>query len=130
MRRQGRRASRGIDITPLIDVLFMLIIFFVLTTAFVQGSIEVALPAGSPPPISANSPIVVSVGPDSSISWAGERIAFDELRARAEAAVAASEEMLVAGDRDARYGEVAAVLDELRLAGVEAVSIAFDGAER
>ena len=39
--RSGRRRGADVDITPLIDVLFMLIIFFVLTAAFVQGAIEI-----------------------------------------------------------------------------------------
>ncbi|NLB82863.1 MAG: biopolymer transporter ExbD, partial [Synergistaceae bacterium] len=43
-----RRRRRGIDldITPLIDVLFMLIIFFVLTATFLSGQIVVDLPQG------------------------------------------------------------------------------------
>ena len=45
MRTRPRRKV-DLDITPLIDVLFMLIIFFVLTTSFVQGRVEVDLPRG------------------------------------------------------------------------------------
>ena len=46
MRRRKTRGSAEIDITPLIDMLFMLIIFFVLTASFVQGKLDVKLPQG------------------------------------------------------------------------------------
>ncbi|MDR3332202.1 MAG: biopolymer transporter ExbD, partial [Synergistaceae bacterium] len=62
------------DITPLIDIMFMLIIFFVATTAFVQGAIGVDLPMGGPPPVSQKNPIVLSVRRDSSLLWAGAEI--------------------------------------------------------
>jgi biopolymer transport protein ExbD len=129
MRRRGRRDAAGIDITPLIDVLFMLIIFFVLTTAFVQGSIVIDLPTGDPPPISEKNPIVLTVTKEGNFLWAGEPGSRDRLAALAVEARARSEDVLVAGDRDARYGDVAELLDELRRAGVDGVGIAFEGGE-
>jgi biopolymer transport protein ExbD len=127
--KRKKRSTADIDITPLIDVLFMLIIFFVLTTAFVQGSIDVELPIGSTPPLSAKNPIVVTVGKDASILWAGEKISSWDLALRVEEAIARDEDILVAGDRDAPYGDVAELLNSLRLLGVEDVSLAFGGGE-
>ena len=130
MRRRNRRGGAGIDITPLIDVLFMLIIFFVLTTAFVQGGVTVDLPTGDPPPMTEKNPIVLTVTKGGEFLWAGEKISRDRVAPLALAARAKSEDILVAGDRDARYGDVAELLDELRRAGVENVGIAFEGRER
>ena len=130
MTRRVRRQGAEIDITPLIDVLFMLIIFFVLTTAFVQGAADVDLPDGSAPPISDRNPVVVTVTKGSGLLWAGEMVSRDELPARVSAVLESSGDILIAGDRDAPYGEVAELLDELRGFGVRSVGLAFEGGAR
>jgi biopolymer transport protein ExbD len=128
--RRKRRHSADIDITPLIDMMFMLIIFFVLTTAFVQGTLNVVLPSGSPPIPAVNSPIVLTVEGDSSILWAGRKVSRDDLGPLVAEAVARSEDILVAGDKKAPYGDVAELLNLLRELGVQDVALAFDGAVR
>lgn len=120
--RRGR-SSPSIDVTPLIDVMFMLIIFFVLTTAFVRGSIDVDLPEGSGQPVEGPPPVVVAVDASAAVTWEGVPVSLDELGARARTT---SADILVAGDEGAPYGAVAAVLDALRGAGVASVGLAFD----
>ena len=126
MRRTSRRGV-DVDITPLIDVLFMLIIFFVLTTVFVQGAITINLPQGSASPVSESSPIMVTVTASSEILWAGEAVSHDDLPALVADVLARSGDILLAGDRKAPYGEVARVLDSLRALGVGSVGLAFEG---
>lgn len=70
MRIRSRRKV-DLDITPLIDVLFMLIIFFVLTTSFVQGKVEVDLPQGEGTPPREGRTLLVSVRADGTILWDG-----------------------------------------------------------
>ncbi|MDR1510866.1 MAG: biopolymer transporter ExbD [Synergistaceae bacterium] len=123
MRNKKRNADP--DITPLIDMLFMLIIFFMLTAVFVQGSIEIDLPQGGPPPVSGVKPIVVTVTEDSKILWAGGEVTRSELPGLVGAARAKSEDILIAGDRSALYGDVAELLDDLRGLGVENVGMIF-----
>ena len=125
--RRGERKKADMDITSLIDVMFMLIIFFVVTAVFVQGSVEVSLPRGLPPPLSDEEPIVLTVTKDSEILWAGEKLSSDDLAPRVAAAVAESSDILIAGDKDARYGDVAELMDLLRRHGVESVGLAFEG---
>jgi len=123
---RGSRRGADVDITPLIDVLFMLIIFFVLTAVFVQGAIDVDLPKGDAPPVSERDPIVVTVTKDSGILWAGEAISRADMPKLVDEALARSDDILIAGDRDAPYGDVAEVLDVLRNLGVDNVGLAFD----
>jgi biopolymer transport protein ExbD len=111
----------------LIDVLFMLIIFFVLTAVFVQGAIEVVLPKGEAVPISERNPVIVTVTKDSGILWAGEAISPEDMPKFVEEALARSDDILIAGDRDAPYGGVAEILDRLRVLGVANVGLAFEG---
>jgi biopolymer transport protein ExbD len=126
MRRNARRGV-DVDITPLIDVLFMLIIFFVLTAVFVQGAIEVDLPKGDAEPVSERNPVIVTVTRDSGILWAGEAVTLEEMPKLVEKVLAGSDDVLIAGDRDASYGDVAKLLDRLRELGVANVGLAFEG---
>ena len=121
-----RRNSPDVDLTPLIDVLFMLIIFFVLTAAFVRGEVDVQLPEGKGTPISA-VPVVIAVHQGGSLSWAGESMPPDEVIAHAREAFLQGHTILLAGDRSVPYGVVASLLDRLRAEGVEEVNLALGG---
>lgn len=121
-RRRQRRAD--IDITPLIDVLFMLIIFFVLTATFAQGRIEVDLPAGGGAP-AADEAVTLAVGKDGKLSWNGREIRREDIAALARAA--GGKEITVAGDKEAAYGDVAAVLEILRAEGVGSAGLLTRG---
>jgi biopolymer transport protein ExbD len=124
MRRIRRGRGADIDITPLIDVLFMLIIFFVLTAVFVRGAIELELPRGGGRTEN-KAPVIVSVTKEARVYWAGESVEPGDLGRLASEATAAGEDILIAGDRDAPYGAVAELLDALRDLGVESVSLIF-----
>jgi len=124
--RKKRRVA-DIDITPLIDVMFMLILFLVITAAFVQGSIDVSLPRGTPPPLPDNRQIVLTITKDSEIFWGGIRVSSADLQPHIEEALREDVDILLAGDRDARYGDVAELMDLLRLNGVLSVGLAFEG---
>lgn len=124
MRR--RRSDVEVDLTPLIDVLFMLILFFVLTAAFVQGRLDVDLPSGRGEALPAD-PVVITVRPDGSLLWAGEVTTREELIERARIAKAKEIPLLLAGDRAAPYGFIASLLDALRLEGVDEISLALGG---
>jgi len=126
-KNKRKRRPADIDITPLIDVMFMLILFLVITATFIQGSIEVDLPVGSPPPLQDNRQVVLTVTRDSEILWGGENVPSGELLPRIEEAIRGNVDILLAGDRDARYGDVAELLDLLRRSGVTSVGLAFEG---
>ena len=123
-----RRRSVDVDITPLVDVLFMLIIFFVLTTSFVQGAIDLTLPSGSPSAVPGN-PVVLSVRKDGTLFWSKERISREELSTYVAKIVSKSGDIMIAADRDVKYGIVAELMDELQRLGVRELSLAFGGGE-
>lgn len=105
------------DITPLIDVLFMLIIFFVLTASFVQGKLDVNLPQGEGESADTSGAIVVTIDADKKIFWDGREIDKESLAHYA--ASSRDREILVAGDKETSYGEVASLLSLLRGEGVK-----------
>lgn len=108
-------------------MMFMLIIFFVLTAAFIRGAAPIDLPRGDAPRAAQRQPVMVSVAKDARIFWAGEPVTSADLPRVVSNALAASDDILIAGDRDAPYGAVAELLDELRALGVESVSLVFGG---
>ena len=123
----GRRNKRHaeIDITPLIDVLFMLIIFFVLTASFVQGKLDVQLPSGEGSSADMQRAVIVTVAADRKIFWNGREVTKEELKKLA--AAANGREMLVAGDEKVPYGEVATLLSLLRKEGVTSAGLMLSG---
>ena len=115
------------DITSLIDVMFMLIIFFVLTASFVQGKLDVELPSGKGVSAGAKGAVTVAVEKNGAISWAGKAVSKEELAELAKRIGA--REVLVAGDRGAPYGMVAEVLSILRGAGVTSAGLLMQSGE-
>ena len=123
----GRRNRRHaeIDITPLIDVLFMLIIFFVLTASFVQGKLDVQLPSGEGSSADTQGAVIVTVAADRKIFWDGREVTREELKKLA--AESKGREMLVAGDEKVPYGDIAGLLSLLRKEGVTSAGLMLSG---
>ena len=129
-----RRVGRGfavVEITPLIDVIFLLLIFFVVSTTFVRTSaIEVDLPGGSGAvePMPAGIEVRVSATGDYAVNGQAlpETGRADLLRALGGArdAVRDPEPLLViAADADARHETVVRVMDAARELGLTRVRV-------
>ena len=124
-----RRVGRGfavVEITPLIDVIFLLLIFFVVSTTFVRTSaIEVDLPDGSGAVDQVLVGIEISVSAAGDYAVNGQALAAtgrpDLLRALGDARdlVRDPEPLLViAADADARHETVVRVMDAARELGL------------
>ena len=121
MRRRKSRRFADIDITPLIDVLFMLIIFFVLTATFIQGKLDIDLPSGKGETPDVKSTLTLTVERSGTIFWEGVRISEGELPELARGA--RNREILIAGDKNAPYGRIAEVLSILRKEGITSAGL-------
>ncbi|MBL8761804.1 MAG: biopolymer transporter ExbD [Phycisphaerae bacterium] len=116
--------SIGVDLTPVIDMVFMLLIFFLVATTFQQQEREakVALPqaAASAPISSAMREIVVNVTRDGTMIVNSRPLDADALRSMLAAAVAQNpgQKVNIRGDREASYGMVARALDVCKQAGI------------
>ena len=125
--RRNKRRNADVDITPLIDVLFMLIIFFVLTASFLQGKIDVELPTGKGESKSPEKAITISINKNGAISWDGRNISKEELFPMAKEST--RREFLIAGDKNAQYGTVAEILSILKDAGITSTGLLMQGGE-
>lgn len=123
------RKKARIEIIPLIDVIFFLLATFVLFTLSLNKiqSIPVKLPQASASAASSDddSSVVIQVSDEGTAYWNKELIGLNEIAPRLVAYKSAvpSPRVLVSGDDRARYGAVIRVLDEVRLAGIAAVTI-------
>ncbi len=116
-----------INLTPLIDMVFILLIFFVVTSSFVKESgIEVNRPSAKSAERQEHGNIIISVSKSGEIWIDRRKVSMSALRANVERLHAENPEgsVIIASDRDARTGVLVQALDQARLAGVANVSIA------
>ncbi len=118
-------AGPSIELTPMIDMVFLLLIFFLVATTFhkAEREIQIALPlAASGQPISATlREIVINVDAEGNAILSGRRVEPEELRTIVADAVArnAEQKVTVRGDRTTAYTNVVAVLDVCKAVGVQ-----------
>ena len=116
----------GIDMTPLIDVVFLLLIFFMLTFAIQGQGLTISLPQGAETEQkNAEKDLIVKINQDESLSLNDKHITIDSLRDALEELVQSRTNKLVIIDSGPRvkYGLFAQVLDISREAGAENFSI-------
>ena len=125
---EGRaRIHAHLDITPLIDIVFLLLVFFMLTSTFlVPEAIELELPESSSASVTDTSPITVSLDQTGQLTLNGERIALDQLRTAIEPLLKQDAESAITLKTDARteVQPLLKVMDEIRAAGGRNVALA------
>ena len=115
----------SIELTPMIDMVFLLLIFFLVATTFHQTEreMQIALPvASSAAPISAIlQELIVNVDVDGRIIVAGRELDPADLQAMVQEAVVMNpqQKVTVRGDRGTAYANVVRVLDICKSCGVQ-----------
>ncbi len=125
--RRAERKTLELNIAPLIDMVFILLIFFLVTTSFVKETgVDISRPAASTAVSKAKSTILIGVTKNDTVHLDRRQIDIRAVRANVERALAENPEgsVVIVADRDSRTGLVITVMDACKLAGVENVSIA------
>jgi biopolymer transport protein ExbD len=110
-----------INMTPLVDVMLVLLIIFLVTIPALQHAVKIDLPrASSQPEVVKPSHVDLAVQADGSLLWDGQPVSDDGLRARiAEAAHATPQpELHVRADRKVAYERVADVMSAAQAGGL------------
>ncbi len=124
---QSRRRV-SLDISPLLDVVFLLLIFFLVTTTFMpDASMDLELPESTTATQSEVAATVVTVGEDGGVQIDGDSVSMQELE-RTIAALLPEEREKITVRADARvdYGVIVRIIDALLNAGVDALSLPMD----
>ncbi len=119
--------SGEINLTPMLDIIFIMLIFFIVTTSFVKESgIEVNRPTAQTAQRQERGNIIIAIKPNGEI-WIDKRL-VDIRAVRAMIARLRAENPLgnvvIAADRDAKVSILTRVMDQVRLAGVTDMAIA------
>ncbi len=117
-------------IIPMIDIIFFLLVFFMLSTLYMveQKTIPVNLPQAAAAQTDLKRNVTVSITAEGKVSFEQEEIPLHLLQKRARLELAKEGELVVAihSDKKVEYGKVIAVLDELKLAGVQRIAMAAE----
>ena len=116
--------SAGPDLTPMIDVIFQLLIFFLLTSFLIIPAINVSLPRSRSPEATPPSALTLTVRRDGSLLLADQEVGVEELPSLLSAALAGRSEaaIVVQADRGVAFGRVVEVMEAARSGGATDIS--------
>ena len=124
---QLEHGLRQIDIAPLIDMIFQLLIFFMLTSSFVvQPSIRVNLPKAVTSEVVKHKNIEIVVSSENVTYFAGKVITTQELKDLLKQVSGRKQSVLIKSDRRASLGRVVEIWDICRNLGITQINIATD----
>ena len=119
-----------IDMTPMLDIVFIMLIFFIVTTVFVkEAGVEVNKPDASLAVLKKNANVFIAITEDGSV-WLDKReVAVDAVRANLEKLLTEqpTDYVFIQADIKAKHGIVVKVMDQIKAAGVDRISVAARG---
>ncbi len=120
-----KKVSVELNIAPLIDVVFQLLLFFVLTTSYVTNpGIEVALPkAASAVPVQKEH-IELYITKENAVYYNNEKVTLDNLRNRLENMPSLSKTVILKADKSVELGMVVQVIDVVKQTNIKDLVIA------
>ena len=126
-RRGGSEEESEVNLTPMLDVVFIMLIFFIVTASFVKESgIDINRPDAQTAEKKEQGNILVAISPSGQI-WIDKRqVDPRALRANIERLKAENPQgsVIIQADKESKNGLLVKVMDAARLAGVESISIA------
>ncbi|RLB76783.1 MAG: hypothetical protein DRH15_12160 [Deltaproteobacteria bacterium] len=116
---------RTMELTPLIDVVFLLLIFFMLTSSFIsQPGIKINLPKALTGQLLQKDTLVLTITEDNRIYFNNKRILFKELKDKLKDVDRKEQTLLIKADKQASLGRIVEVWDLCRELGIHQVNIA------
>jgi biopolymer transport protein ExbD len=125
-RRHAHTEEADINITPMLDIVFIMLIFFVVTTSFTKETgATIIKPEAAQAVAVQNGTILIAVRPNDDIWMANRQVEMREVRQMIERARAENPEgsVVIVADKGSRIGTVAQVMDQVKMAGVRGIAI-------
>jgi biopolymer transport protein ExbD len=125
--REGKNLIVRIDISPLVDVVFLLVIFFAVSTTFIEMSgLKLSLPQSSSIAEKKSEEITVFLTEKGEILYGETKVNRAELAEKLKDDLEISENkfVIIKADEKARHGDVVMIMDTAKNAGAEGMTIA------
>ena len=129
VRRHAHTEEADINITPMLDIVFIMLIFFIVTTSFTKETgATIIRPEADQAVALQNGTILIGVRPNDDIWMAKRQIELREVRQMVERARAENPEgsVVIVADKGSRIGTVARIMDQVKMAGVQGVAISAE----
>jgi len=128
-RDEGSKVNSNINVTPMVDVMLVLLIIFMVITPMLQKGVSVDMAkVNSPSPMpdaDKEDALLISVMRDGKIYFGSDRIEPDQLTQKVKDRLSnkVDKRVFIKSDARARYGNVVDVVDNVRSAGVDDVGL-------
>ena len=128
-RRHAHTEEAEINITPMLDIVFIMLIFFIVTTSFTKETgATLTKPLAEQAVSLRNGTILIGIRSNDEI-WMNKReIEIREVRSLVERAKAENPEgsVVIVADKDSRIGTLTRIMDQVKMAGVKGIAIAAE----
>lgn len=122
-----RSQGTVLNLTPLIDIVFLLLIFFLLTTQFIEeDGIGVRLPTAASAVDRERDELAVVVTSAGELFVEGQRLSMTELGPRLRDLLGRDTTIVLRGDREVHLQQVVSVMEQARLAGAARIVVATE----
>jgi biopolymer transport protein TolR len=128
-RDEGKKVNSNINVTPMVDVMLVLLIIFMVITPMLQKGVSVDLAkVNNPeqmPDADKEDALIVAVMRDGKIFFGNDQIAVDQLTNKVKDRIAnrVDKRVYVRADARAKFGSVVGVVDNVRAAGVDQLGL-------
>ena len=133
-RENGDRGTMSqINVTPLVDVMLVLLVIFMVTAPMMQQGVQVNLPKAEAKSLAPKEDtLVVSIEKSGKTSINSSEVAPDQLKEKLSAMLAgrAKREVFLKADSSVPYGEVVKIMAQIKGAGVERLGMVTESPER
>jgi biopolymer transport protein TolR len=131
-REEGKKVNSNINVTPMVDVMLVLLIIFMVITPMLQKGVSVDLAkVNSPaamPDADKEDALIVAVMKDGKLFFGNDRVEADQLTQKVKDRLSnrVDKRVYVRADARAKYGSVVEVVDNVRAAGVDDLGLLTD----
>ena len=128
-KRHAHHEDAEINITPMLDIVFIMLIFFIVTTSFTKETgADITKPMADQAVRLQKGTILVGIRSNDEVWMNKRRIEVREVRAMVERAKAENPEgsVVIVADKGSRIGVVTQVMDQVKLAGIEGIAISAE----
>lgn len=128
-RRHATKDEPEINITPMLDIVFIMLIFFIVTTTFIRETgVEVDKPTALTTEPRPQGNVLIAIRSNDEIWMNGQQIELSDVRTQVERARAENPEgsVILIADKGARTGILVDVMDQVQAAGVTRMAISAD----